>query len=225
MHQFFITDYDIAHNINILIHISFGAVAIILGSIQLLNQKGGMLHKRMGRWFLVCFTVIIATGLIGVFVFFYRAFLTVLTLAAAYNCISGVRTLRLKGVRPKKIDNGVSVFALCVCFIFHITVDSSQTNTSIITIYATLTSLVIMNLYDVSRNLLPLSWLQKHWLSEHIVKMISAFSALLSAVTGNLLPDYAPFSQLAPSIIGVALMALFIRRISMKRLITDNQTT
>lgn len=198
------------HNINIITHISFGLMAIVLAFIQILNKKGDKLHKQIGRLFLICFSIVIFTAILGVFIFYFRPFLTILTFAAAYSCWGGYRVLKIKGRKPNFIDNTVSIFCIIACVIFMMTSDSFQINTSMVTIYATTSSLIMMCIYDLSRNAMNSEWLQRTWLKEHIYKMISALGALLSAAGGNMLESYGAWSQLSPNIICFILIIYFL---------------
>ena len=57
------------HKANILTHITAGSIALLIGAIALIVRKGGKLHKNTGKIFLICLTVVILTGLLGVFIF------------------------------------------------------------------------------------------------------------------------------------------------------------
>jgi hypothetical protein len=54
----------------------------------------------------------------------------------------------------------------------------------------------IGTIYDLSKYLWLYPYLKKWWIYKYFHKMISAFSALLSAFVGTILPDFKPFSQL-----------------------------
>ncbi|GAB2685731.1 hypothetical protein GCM10027037_04180 [Mucilaginibacter koreensis] len=77
-------------------------------------------------------------------------------------------------------------------------------------IYSTVGYIFLIVLYDIGRYLLPVKIYTKLWLPEHILKMVSAFSGLLSAFTGTVLPHYQPYSQFLPSILGTLVAIGFI---------------
>lgn len=74
-------------------------------------------------------------------------------------------------------------------------------------IYSTLGYLIAVVTYDLCRYFIPAAAYSNLWLYEHILKMISAFSGLLSAFTGTVFPKYQPYSQFLPSVFG-ALVAI-----------------
>lgn len=45
---------------------------------------------------------------------------------------------------------------------------------------------------------------------EHIFKMVSAFSGLLSAFTGTVFLTYQPYSHFLPSVFGMLIIVIFI---------------
>jgi hypothetical protein len=64
-----------------------------------------------------------------------------------------------------------------------------------------------MSSYD-----LPNRWLQRTWMQEHLVKMISAYVAISSAFAGTVFPGFIPWSAIVPSSIGYILMIFFLLR-------------
>jgi hypothetical protein len=76
-------------------------------------------------------------------------------------------------------------------------------------IYSTLGALVVMTLYDLARFRFVAAWRRTLWRYDHLWKMISAYFALVSAFTGTVLPQYKPYSQFGPSVVGVLLVLGF----------------
>ena len=209
MNHFIEILYASSHSLNIYIHVSFGVVCMTSASAQLFNKKGGKRHRQLGHLFLKAYFIVITAAVLGIIIYEFRPFLAVLTLTSAYNCVAGYRIILLNGKRPKVFDNAISIIGLISVALFVFYIQSSVSNYSLVTIYATLVGVSIFCFYDLVRNFLPLSWLQRTWLKEHIVKIISAFSALLSAASGNLLP-YGVYSQLLPSVFGIMLIIFFL---------------
>ena len=59
----------LVHKINIAVHVAAGSLALIIGLAAIIVSKKKRIHRLMGRIFLVLMSVVILTGLIGVFVF------------------------------------------------------------------------------------------------------------------------------------------------------------
>jgi hypothetical protein len=67
-----------------------------------------------------------------------------------------------------------------------------------------------MGFYDLSRPFWRNLWIARIRPIDHGVKMTAAYFAMMSAGAGNLLRAFQPFSQIAPSIIGTAVMIGFV---------------
>ena len=195
------------HKANILTHITAGSIALLIGAIALIVRKGGKLHKNTGKIFLICLTVVILTGLLGVFIFRRNSFLLVITVLSGYLGFSGYRTLQTRSNKPKLIDITIALLSLLSVFYFLYYFKSIGMIWSPVIIYSTVGYLVLIITYDFFRYLLPASAYLNLWLYEHILKMVSAFSGLLSAFSGTVFPQYQPYSQFLPSVFGT-LMAI-----------------
>jgi len=201
---------NILHSLNIIIHISAGTFALLLGLVALLTKKGLKKHKQIGRLFLLFLTVVVLTGLIGVFVFGRNTFLLVITVLSAYQGFSGYRTLQTKSNQPKSVDIIVAIISSISVFYFLYYFKSIGMIWSPIIIYSTVGALLFFVTYDFARYFIPKSKYQNLWLFEHIFKMIGAFTALLAAFTGTVFAKYQPLSQILPSALGIILQTGFI---------------
>lgn len=203
---------EIAHKLNILAHIITGAIALILGIIALTTIKGGKTHNKTGRYFLKLISIVILTGLMGVFIFGRNTFLLVITVLSGYVSFSGYRVLLLKSNVPKKVDILASMVSLLVLGYFLYYFKSIGMIWSPIVIYSTVGALLFVITYDLLKYLIPINTYKKHriWIYEHIYKMISAFSALLSAFSGTVLEKYQPHSQYIPSVLSMLLIIVFM---------------
>jgi uncharacterized membrane protein len=200
------------HNTNIFLHVLFGSIAIVLGIIQLFTPKGGKQHSLYGKLFLGAYAIVIGAAILGALFFEFRVFLVVLTFTAAYSCTSGYRVLSLRGKRPAAFDNIFSFLGIVFCLGFTYSIDTFPLIMSKTTVLATLGALFSYCIYDILRNFLALNFLTRSWLYEHMIKMISALSALLSGASGNLLPNLGTFSQLMPTLFTTILIGIFIVR-------------
>lgn len=204
------TDYSFLHNANIIVHVFCGFVALLLGLIALLTNKGGKMHKRVGNYFLFLLAIVVISGLIGVFIFKRNTFLLIITVLSAYYGFSGFRVLQSKNNSPKFLDIAVSLVALISVSYFLYYFKSIGMYWSPIIIYSTVGALLLIIAYDFLRFFIPKKKYGNLWLYEHIFKMIGAFTALLSAFSGTVFEVYQPYSQFLPSVFGTVLQIGFI---------------
>lgn len=203
---------EILHRSNIILHVLTGSIALLLGLIALLSKKGAKMHNASGKYFLRFISIVILTGLVGVFVFGRNTFLLVITVLSGYVSFSGYRVLVLKSNTPKKIDVLVAIISLFVLAYFLYYFKSIGMIWSPIIIYSTVGALLFVITYDFLRYLIPRKKYGKYriWIYEHIYKMTSAFSALLSAFIGTVFEKYQPHSQYIPSALGMLIIFGFI---------------
>lgn len=200
------------HQVNIYTHVATGTSALLIGLIALLSLKGGKVHNKSGRIFLWLIGVVILTGLVGVFVFGRNTFLLVITVLSGYVSYSGFQILKTKTSKARTVDIAIAILALLVLAYFLYYFRSIGMIWSPIVIYSTVGALMLVILYDFLKYLIPEDFYKsnKIWLYEHIYKMVSAFSALLSAFAGTVLADYQPHSQYLPSALGMLIIIGFI---------------
>lgn len=206
-------DYSAAHAANIATHVIAGVIALLLGLAQLATNKGGTAHRWIGRLFLGAFAVVIATAAVGVFLFEFRAFLSVIALLAAYQAISGRRVLTIRRTGLAAFDVGLSLIGLGAVAAFAFAVSAVDYPWDDTVIYSTLAWLALIAGYDLLRIAMPRRMLEATWIYEHLTKMIGALAALASAFAATLAPQWAPWSQLGPSALGVALIIFFALRV------------
>ena len=199
------------HTINILVHVFAGTIALITGFIAIGTRKGGRNHVKAGRMFLRIISLVILTGLLGVFVFQRNTFLLVITLLSGYTAYSGLRALRLRGSKPGWKDYFIPAIVLAsgIYYLYYISSIGMFWQPSVT--YSTLGALAFVTLYDIGKLFIPASFLQRVFVQEHVYKMTSSLIALVSAFTGTVLPQYKPYSQLLPTVFGLAyIVGVFI---------------
>jgi hypothetical protein len=201
---------EILHKSNIFIHVISGSIALILGLIAIILNKGNRLHKQIGKVFLTLLSIVIITGLLGVFVFGRNSFLLVITVLSGYFGFSGYRVLQTKSNEPKTLDIMVALVSISTVFYFLYYFKTIGMIWAPVVIYSTVGALLALVSYDFLRYLIPRAKYKRLWLYEHIYKMIGAFIALLSAFSGTVLSDYKPYSQILPSVFGTFLQIGFI---------------
>lgn len=202
--------FTVGHKINIATHVVAGSFALIIGFIAIIASKGKRLHRRAGRIFLVLMAIVIFTGLIGVFVFGRNTFLLVITVLSGYLAFSGYRVLKHKSNTPRSVDIVVCVLSLISVSYFLYYFKSIGMIWSPVIIYSTVGYLFLMITYDLGRYLIPAKTYAGLWIHEHILKMVSAFTGLLSAFSGTVFPQYQPYSQFLPSILGTLVAICFM---------------
>ncbi len=201
---------SIPHTVNVAVHVAFGTICLLLGLISLFTTKGGRRHIRVGRYFLACLAVVIATAVLGILAFGFRAFLSVITMLAAYEGYSGYRALKIRTTGPRLQDAVVSVAGMGIAVLFVTYLRSVHIPWAPAVIYSTLGTLVFIAGYDLVRFAFPRHWFQRTWFYEHLVKMLGAYTAVVSAFAGTVLEKWQPYSQVIPSILGVVAMLGFI---------------
>jgi len=200
---------EIIHHINIGIHISMGIVGILVGLLPLFSEKGSKLHINSGRIYLGVLSVVVFTAFLGSILFEFRPFLFLLTLICFYSAFAGYRALKVKGRRPALIDHSVTIVTLVVVILYILLVDMNHAEMNKPVVYSTLATLLLYIIYDVGKLFYSKQWLAKAWIYDHIVRIISSYSALLSAFAGTVLADYKPYSQLVPSVLCILLMLVY----------------
>jgi hypothetical protein len=202
--------YGPLHTTNIITHVAAGSLALLCGVVALLTPKGSRRHRQSGRIFLYFLAVVVVTGLLGVFIFKRNTFLLVITLLSAYLGYSGFRIVKLRNNRPYLVDIAAAIITLLSVAYFLYYLSRIGMMWSPVVIYSTVGYLFLVIAYDLARYLIPARYYRNGWLYEHIVKMVSAFSGLLSAFSGTVFPQFQPYSQILPSVFGTAIYIGFM---------------
>jgi uncharacterized membrane protein len=208
---------SVIHKINIAVHITAGSSALIVGLIAIIVSKGKKLHRLTGRLFLMLMTIVIITGLIGVFVFGRNTFLLVITVLSGYQAFSGYRVIKAKSNIPKFTDIFVCLLSLVSVLYFLYYFRSIGMIWSPVIIYSTVGWLLLMIVYDLGRYFIPTKIYGNLWIYEHVLKMVSAFTGLLSAFSGTVFPQYQPYSQFIPSILGTLTAICFMIAVASRK--------
>jgi len=196
--------YTSAHVANILFHILGGTVALAAGLVAILSRKGSRLHIRAGRAFIYAYILIVITAILGIVVFEFRSFLAVATIASAYDVFAGYRALRLRGRRPQPQDILASALAFMAPGIFLFAMHVLHKPWSPALTWSVLGGILALSAYDLARLWLPLHWLQRAWLHEHLYKMLAAYIAITATAGATIFPHFQPWSALIPVILGEA---------------------
>ncbi|ADB42325.1 hypothetical protein [Spirosoma linguale] len=200
------------HSLNILTHVSFGTLGLFLGLLALGYQNKSRQHIRYGRYFLYTLTVVVVTAFIGILFFRSSSFLLMLTLLGGYVGFSGYRAVRLRERQTTLLDVSITLIVLVTSALYLRRLQAGDISWSPAVVYPTLSALVLVTGYDLIKHFWLYKRLRTWWLYEHIYKMLSAYSAVLSAFSGTVLPQFKPYSQILPSVLCVSAIIYFIRR-------------
>ena len=199
------------HHLNTLVHIGAGIAALVLGLFPLLSRKGGRLHRVTGLLFAICGFAVIACAVIGVVFYPQPGPLVMVTLSAGYQYVSGLRALpRFGGAAPSAFDAALAVAALGGSALLLTRLHDGNAAWPPAIGYSTLGFVATVALYDLSRHLWVQTWRAHIRFIDHGLKMTGTLFAFASAGLGNSAPSWQPWSQLAPSMIGLAVMGLLL---------------
>jgi len=196
--------------VNLAIHVLFGTIALALGLVAIVSPKRRGLHTRAGMLFLYAYLVVVTTASIGLAVFNFRSFLAVVTILSIYDVFSGYRALSLRGRRPQLVDQIFSVAGMMTPWIFLAIMRRLQQPWAPALTWSILGGLFAVSSYDLLRNVLPLSWLRRTWVQEHLYKMMSAYIAITSAFAGTVFAAYMPWAAILPSVVGTMVSVGFL---------------
>ncbi len=197
------------HQINIIFHVTAGTIAMVLGAILIVGRKGDCTHRTWGIHYSRLLVVVVGTGFLG--------WLFLLTVLAGYNTWSGYNVVRRKEARAGRSELLITSSALATGITYMIWLMTSDAVWAPAVIYSTVSALALVTIYDLIKGVFLHRKLTGWWLYEHIYKMISSLSALLSAFAGTVLPSYKPWSQIGPGVLCIMVIVYFIGREAIKR--------
>ncbi len=194
------------HDINKLVHIAAGALALMVGLIPLLTVKGGPLHRRFGTIMVGLGGVNLAAAFVGVAFFNPPPALVAAFVAASYQYLSSLRALMARQ-GSGAVDFLLAAAGLAACGWLYVVMGPGTKAWTPAIGYSTIGYTAFLCLYDLSRPLWRKTWLTIRPL-DHGLKMTGFYFAMASAGAGNLLRGYQPWSQVMPSLIGMIVMLL-----------------
>ncbi|WP_332658067.1 hypothetical protein [Brevundimonas sp.] len=207
------------------LHIGVGLAATVVGLGPILTAKGSRPHRLAGRLFVLLMTVLLIAACVMTALHF-TAYLLGLSATATYHVFSGVRVLGRKrpdlraADRARPIDwlaaAGVTGVGLVVLALILTGRSDGPPAVSGGLAFAALA----FGSWDLWRFARPNGWpfSPNLWTYEHLAKMLSAYSAVLSAFSGNFLTVLpAPWSQLWPSLLFPSLAATWIAILIVRR--------
>ncbi|WP_312434559.1 hypothetical protein [Janthinobacterium sp.] len=200
------------HLFNLAVHILAGSLAIVLGLYLLAVAKGTPQHRRRGRCFAWLTLVVCATAALGNLLFGYRPVFAVLTVLVLYQLLSGWRAVHTRDTGPEAIDGTMTAIALACGLLILASLRQDRSGQQVIVVLSSLGGLATILIYDSARWLFPHRWHGALWRYEHIYKLLASLFAMLSAAAGNLMRVGQPWTQLAPSVLGLLCIVWCWRR-------------
>jgi len=200
---------SLPHLLNLVLHVAAGVAAICLGLALLAWAKGTPAHRRRGRIFVLLALLVCASGAVGTVFFRFIPLFAVLTLLVTYQLLSGWHAVYTKAAGPNRIDALLAVCAAAWAIGLMPGLLAGETG---VVVYSTMGTLALLLAYDAARWCFPRRWHAALWRYEHIYKLVASLFGMLSSATGNLLRVGQPWSQLLPSLLGLAVIAVCIRR-------------
>ena len=201
------------HTLNIIVHVTAGCIAMLLGLIQLARRKGDTTHRRLG-WIIVTVAAIsITAAMFGAFVFRGKTDLIGVSFLTAYQLWSGVRALRLKhnGRGPLDLLPALAMVAGGVA-IYLLWRHGGVFNWGPARVYGAMGSLIFYGSYDILRIVFPRQWRSALNPAEHAFKLTSFIGALVSVAAAVMLPAQGVVVSLAASGVFLALATVFAIR-------------
>jgi uncharacterized membrane protein len=191
------------------VHVICGFALVVAGLVPIFSVKGSRLHRGSGRVFVALMTTLLAAAWVMT-VLHFNPYFAALSATATITAFSGVRVLGRKRPdldpkqRAKPLDWAVTLAVVAVgLWVLMLVIQGrtgNKTAVSAALVYAAFT----YGGWDLWRFARPLDWpfSPDLWTYEHLVKMLSAYGAVLSAFSGNFLTFLpTPWSQLWPTLL------------------------
>jgi uncharacterized membrane protein len=213
----------IEHLLNIFVHVIAGTLGLVLGLIILSRAKGTELHKRLGQWFCYLCLAVCVSAALGLMFFRFLPVFAILDLLVFYQLVSGWRSAYTKHKGPAMVDL-LFTLIVSVVFSFLLVVVLRSNYGSPVIVYATMTTLILILIYDLLKWFFPRRVFGTLWRYEHIYKLISCVFGMLSALMGNVVRMGQPWSQIAPSVLGMLVILYFFYRLTLELRSTSGVT-
>jgi len=200
------------------LHIAMGFAAVAAGLLPIVSRKGSRLHRLSGRLFAGLMSGLLVAAWVMTALRF-NPYFAALSATATITLFSGLRVLGRKrpdldpGQRARPLDWALTLAVVGIgLWILVLLVQGrtgGQTAVSAALVYAALT----YGGWDLWRFTRPTAWpfSPNLWTYEHLVKMLSAYGAVLSAFSGNFLTALpTPWSQLWPTLLFQPMAVIWI---------------
>jgi hypothetical protein len=196
------------------LHIAAGSIGFIVAPIALIVKKGGDQHRRWGKVFFWCMTIVSSTAIIMA-PMHGNLFLTLVAVFSFYLAFSGYRSIYRKDFYKTHKTATIDWFFAILNSLFSLSLliygfSKLPGSFGIISIvFGTIGSL--LGFRDIKSFITPPADKQK-WFFSHMVGMVASYIAALSAFSAvNLNFEWLPSSiqWLWPTIIGAPLLRMW----------------
>jgi uncharacterized membrane protein len=116
----------------------------------------------------------------------------------------GTRRHRTRGRAYAALTLVVCAAAAAGLVLFRLFAEGAMAGAAASVMVSTLAALALLLAYDAARWLFPRRWHAALWRYEHVYKILGCLFGMLSAAVGNTVRAGQPWSQLAPSVLGIA---------------------
>lgn len=209
----------------LIIHVSTGLCAVLVGVLPIVTRKGGRAHRACGRLFAGLMTVLLVCAWAMTALRFNTYFLA-LSATATLSLFSGIRVLRRKrpnlntADRARPLDWAATLGVIGIGLWVLVLLAKGRSDGPAAVSAALAASALTMGAWDLRRFSAPRSWpfSPELWTYEHLTKMLGAYSAVLSAFSGNFLTALpAPWSQLWPTVLFQCLIVVWIATLLIRK--------
>lgn len=207
------------------LHIATGLGAVLTGIAPVLTRKGSRAHRLAGRVFAVLMAILLACAWVMT-ALKMNTYLLALSTSASLTLFSGLRVLGRKrpdlrrADRATALDWGVTLAIAGVgLLVLWLVLSGRGVGPAAISV-ALVHGALSMSLWDLWRFLRPTDWpfSPELWRYEHLWKMLGAYSAVLSAFSGNFLRFLPPpWSALWPTVLFQTLTVIWIAVLIVQR--------
>lgn len=200
------------------VHVACGCALVAIGLVPILSRKGSRLHRWSGRTFVALMSVLLAAAWVMT-VLKFNAYFAALSATATITLFSGTRVLRRKrpdldpAQRAKALDWIATLAVLAVGAWVVILVLQGRTGGKAAVSAALVYAAFTYGGWDLWRFSRPTAWPFSPclWRYEHVLKMLSAYGAVISAFSGNFLTFLpTPWSQLWPTLLFQPMAVIWI---------------
>ncbi|CAN5185239.1 DUF2306 domain-containing protein [soil metagenome] len=191
------------------VHVICGFALVVAGLVPIFSVKGSRLHRLSGRVFVALMSVLLAAAWVMT-VLHFNPYFAALSATATITAFSGVRVLGRKrpdldpAQRARPFDWAVTLAGVAVGVWVLVLLVQGKTGGKAAVSAALVYAAFTYGGWDLWRFARPLDWpfSPDLWTYEHLVKMLSAYGAVLSAFSGNFLTVLpTPWSQLWPTLL------------------------